>query len=226
MPPRTSRRKRYGKKKASYTRYRRRYRRRYPSTNQMVHGFQRSMVDSNYTVVSTVDAPSNNGWWDARGMTFDLTQVTNYNEITNLFDQYAITGVKLTFVPLTNVQGAGTQGSTALPRCIPQLYWYIDLDSAATPNSIDEMMENQRCHSRRFDKPVSIFLRPKPHNNIGGGVAILKGRNWIDCANNPSVDHYGLKWAIQVPDGNSISNTPWFAYKLLVKYYILARHPR
>ena len=196
----------------------------------MVHSFTRSAMPTGYAFVNTVYTnpylSAADGWVFYGGTYWTLQDVRNYTEFTNLFDQYRILGVKMTLYPQSNTAEAGTQSDTSLPRGIPTLTWAIDLDDSSTPTELQVLMEDSRSHTRYFNKPVSIFLKPRAHNTIAGSAqALLPRGTWVD-SNYDQVPYYGVKFGIHVPSPNPSTQTPWFAFKTQIKIYLQCRHAK
>jgi len=193
----------------------------------MVHSFTRSiMPDTERNSLVDQTATPADGWVDYLGIDFAIDLLPNYTEFKNLFDQYRILGVKLMFIPNSNVSTGLAQGTGAWPRGIPTISWVIDLDDSNPPTSVNNLLEHQRSHTRYFNKPISIFVKPRAHNTIAGSSSALLSRSqWIDFTYD-TVPYYGVKVAIHVPDENPNVNSAWFTYKVITKVYFQCRHPR
>lgn len=222
-------RRQYRKKRPTYRRkrpYRKAKITRSLLPRNMVHSFTRTVMPDTErnSLVNTTASPAD-GWVDYVGINVAIDTLPNYTEFKSLFDQYRILGVKLTYIPNSNVATGLPQGTGAAPRGIPTISWVIDLDDSTPPTSVNNLLEHQRCHTRYFNKPISIFFKPRAHNTIAGSSSALLPRSqWIDFTYD-TVPYYGAKIAIHVPDEDPNVNSPWFTYKVLMKVYFQCRHP-
>lgn len=167
-----------------------------------VHSFKRTVFNSGAVSGSTLN--------DVYGaLSFNLSSVPNYTEFTALFDQYRIDAVKVTFMPRANSAELGTN------QGITKLFTVVDYDDAATPTAINELMQYENLKTTRSTDDHNRTLRPMLARAVyqAGLTAYGTGRGWVDCA-NPSVPHYGLRYALQqLPAGNQ-------SYDLKIKYYL------
>lgn len=131
-------------------------------------------------------------------LSFALNGVPGYNEWNTLFDEYRISGIKITFKPNANIVDAGSSGGT--------FYYLVDRNDAIPPASEQEMLEWQGVRSflpsvGQFRK---IFFKPNVKtalaaNSTDSTVALvgLKYSPWIQLqgvAASQGIVHYGLKW--------------------------------
>lgn len=134
-------------------------------------------------------------------MTFMLSNVQNYTEFTNLFDQYKITKVEVLLKLHTNTFfQLATDGTTAInaPVAFPTIYMYNDHDDADTPTLVD-MRQRQKV-VRRVLRPNSVVkwsVRPSILNQLYR-TALTTGyapkfNQFIDCSAT-DVPHYGWKY--------------------------------
>jgi len=159
--------------------------------------------------------------WNATALTFDLSRVTDYAEFTSLYDNYKITGVKVSFDYTPDVLPASPVGDTFVPKI-----WCVrDYNDAATPN-IDDMTQSTRVKVFRLfpGKTYSIFLRPavlqQVYKSVVSSGNVPKWNQWIDC-NDYAVPHYGLKLVTQgFPSVNMGS------VSLRIKYYLKFKNVR
>lgn len=122
---------------------------------------------------------------------YSLSLVPNYTEFTGLFDQYAICGAKITFVPQMN-EGYASSASTAI---IPYVWGYHDRDGGG-PTTEAEFLERGVTKPLLLNRTRSIYCsHPRSQNtllNTGSTEThqMNKMNSWIDCA-TPAVPHYG-----------------------------------
>jgi hypothetical protein len=132
-----------------------------------------------------------------------LGALNGASALLNVFDQYMIKNVTLTFVPLcvTSFIMSGTVATVA-PTAVYNhnvLITCVDLDDAVTPteNGILDH-ETMTCHGP-FVKPFSRSFVPavavEAYQTGGFGGYASRVNQWIDAA-SPNVQHYGLKWNV------------------------------
>lgn len=128
------------------------------------------------------------------GQYFYLGDVDGYTGYTNVFDQYRIDAVRVTFRACNNAIGLVTNSTTTLEP----LYLVIDYDNANTPSGAVAIREYDNCMVVSPGESVSRTFQPHSalaaysgsfgsYGNVGG--------QWHDCA-SPSVQHYGYKYLI------------------------------
>jgi len=112
----------------------RRYKRRYPirksvkpksayEKNHLVKRFG-SLVQGT-TTVTTINNPATDQTYHFR---FRLSNVTGYQDFTNLYDMYKIRAVKVSFIPVVNVTTATQSGYASL------IYSTYDFNSQSNCN--------------------------------------------------------------------------------------------
>lgn len=132
---------------------------------------------------------------------YRLSDLPNYTEFTALFEEYMITGVKLSFTLRRSVQVQST-GATNSYSTHPHLYYNVDITgNDITASNINGMLEQPNTKRVRLqtEKSTGIYLQPRTSNIIyNTGVTPAYGVNraqWIPTA-YPNVYHYGLKMLI------------------------------
>lgn len=175
----TVRRKRYAN---------RRYRRSFPITRKLsdhtVYRFKRT--------IQLAAGITNSNSADTFGViTFQLSNLSNNTEFTNLFDQYQITGVLLRFVPSVQNLINPSLGDVGSFIFVP------DYNDAVIPTAMSELYERQSSKIKYgANRAFTLFIRPKVAISIAGGFGPSMKNQWIDST-NPTVDYYGLKWGFR-----------------------------
>lgn len=177
---------------------------------QPVQYFKRTVYISGWnTAVATGDVYG--------ALQFQLNYITNYTEFTALYDQYKITGVKVTLIPRGNSSDIGTGGTTGQSVGV---FSVIDRDDATAPTALTELVQYQNMRMTRSTQQHKRFLRPSPVAPIyapGGAYMVPKYNPWIDCSTGSSVPHYGIKYCLQqLPNGTQIYDAK-FDYYLAFK---------
>lgn len=156
-----------------------------------VYRFSRSVQRrSDITNSSSADTFNN--------LTFQLSDLANYSEFTNLFDAYKITGVSCRFVPAYTEAVSTTQTSVV---DVGAFLYTTDYDDSTNFTTMDEAYQKQGIkikYSAR--RPWTVFVRPKALFS-GPGSAEFQTQSgkyspWINCnATTAGVVHRGIKWA-------------------------------
>lgn len=129
------------------------------------------------------------GFW--RRFVPDFNDIPNHQEYRNLFDQYRVTGVKVTFHPRNLLVQAPAAG-TGLGPTNNQVY----ITYAANPNedyqlipsglyssaNYNQFLEEMGSHAktRALTRPISYYYKPRIISDEGGGVN-MKACPWIMC---------------------------------------------
>lgn len=124
---------------------------------------------------------------------FTLSQLPNYTEFTDLFDQYRIVGIRALFMPRLNMQSNSQQ--VAAFTEIPPIHTAVDTDDASNFASYSEALQHANLKTHNQFRPFSVFFRPKISTAAYSGAFTSYTANtspWIDCS-SPGVQYYGLK---------------------------------
>lgn len=159
----------------------------------------------------------------------NLTQLPNYTEFTNLFDEYKISAMKITwFSPYNEVTSVNSQQV--------RLHTATDTDDTALPSSIDTLRQKPSYKdvqlSSAFIRNGKISRFFKVRHFIAGaategavGYGNIPASKWLSCTNAPAIQHFGLKWAISCNSSNGSLTTPddTFTMPVEVTYYMKFR---
>jgi len=139
-------------------------------------------------------------------LTFQLDQLTNYSDITNIADKYKLSSAICTFHAGNNAAVVGSS--------MPWIEYVQDTDDAAMP-SIANIREKMGVRNKGFNQQGILRLTQKrlrvAASVYSGGVTsayIQPAKSvWVDMA-YPSVPHYGIKGVIRslYLDGSNNSN--------------------
>lgn len=163
-------------------------------------------------------------------MTFDLSQVRAASELTALYDQYMITGVKVLFKMMTNPDGNNSLFSTTTvnsANLYPTLLYSRDYDN----NSVETSNELRERNTTKYavlrpNSTISIFLKPAIRNQVYlDGVTTATSpiwKQWLDCSVN-NVPHYGLKFSV---DFNGLTTNQDYYFRTEVVYYLKFKNAR
>jgi len=125
-------------------------------------------------------------------LAFTASSASNFADLSAVFDMYRIVGASVSFVPQV------TQNITNTAY-MPRLFSVIDYDDAATPTSINQLLQYDsiviggpcRAHIRALDPHIAVAA----YSGAFTSFANLRNQ-WIDIA-SATVQHYGLKFACE-----------------------------
>ncbi len=152
----------------------------------------------NQVFTTTRKAPLIEIYADSAGTTgataFTLDTLPSYTDFTSLFDQYRIVEIRASFNPVVSPFGAST---TAVD--LPMLYTAIDRDDATAPANVDTLRQFNTCQATSYKEFQQRTLSPRfAKAAYSGAFTSYSSSNqgdWVD-SNSPSVQYYGLKWAL------------------------------
>lgn len=169
-----SRRRRYGRKRRTFRRTKKKL------TQNTVYRFSRIYKPGELSSSTTNDV--------CYAESFQLSVLPGVSDFTTLFDQYKITGVKITWIPQVS--------DTTMTQTCGNLAYVYDVDDGNAPPSFTWMMEKQGVKVIRPNRMFSMFVKPKPASvfftNPANSYGTVGGP-WIDM-NSTTCPHYGLKW--------------------------------
>jgi len=209
-------------RKRRYVRKVRRFRKK--RGNKNIAYFTRTMEST----ISVLDYPSimnfaNPGTSTVVSDYFQLSDLPNYTEFTNLFDKYRITGVKLTFIPTQNTSYVGNTGSP-----LPLLGFVYDTDDGTLLTNRTDYYQYKNFKIHRLGGIISKWVRPRTASSVYAGIASTayrtNGNVWIDC-DNAGAEYYGCKYyidPIDVGTGEQVLSL----VRVVAKVYIQCKDPR
>lgn len=191
------------------------------SPNQ-VYTFRRNLFYQDVLNSSaTVDA-----FWSK---SFKLSELPNASEFTNLFDQYKITKVEVTFYPMTMPVSSGLNntGASILPlgATVPLLFTVVDYNSVNT-TTLNQMRQYSTLNVTTYGRVHKRTFVPKMSTNVyqgvsGDGYAQPIQAPWVDTA-SAEVEYYGIKAMLNT----CVSQNAQFRYNISVDVHIACRYTR
>jgi hypothetical protein len=187
----------------------------------MVRSFIRS-TDFDTVLTSGVTV---NSYDQALGIALNI--LPGYAEFTSLFDQYRIMMVEVTFYsPYVTIQ------ATATPKLMLHTVNDYDDYTAVTPTAMQEY-ETYQQRDLSFGKPIHFSFKPRVALAAYSGAFTSyanQGNQWLDVA-SPAVQHYGLKYALEMVFSTGGRNTNvlmnWATcVRTCVKYHLQFRTVR
>jgi len=184
---------------------------------QGVHTFIRK-VHSQLTLTNTNDQ-------DGSLMFFQLYQLPNYSDFTNLFNEFKINKISVQFIPRVTSHGITDVESTD-PAVVALLATYVDKNDLTSPASMNEIYENQNCKvTRGSQMHTRTFV---PHVRLEGpdatsaSYAITNKNCWINV-DNKEVYWLGLKYWYQATKAATEDS---IVFDVIKTFYISCRQSR
>lgn len=171
---------------------------------------------------------------------FQLNDLPNVTELTNLFDAYRINAVLFELKPRYNSNlimstdpatlSATTNMVTGNNLGIPEINTVLDFNDITPPTTLNELVEYQTYKQTRATQLHSRKLIPRAQlaveNSIGTLPAVSMSKRWINTS-SPSIQHFGLKGAINnIPNINIGGANPSFFIDLHVTYYVSCKNTK
>lgn len=165
----------------------------YGNVNLTPYSFRRRFLASTYTwSTGTV-----NGFWNVMQMAFN--QIPNSTDYSDLFSEYKIKRISVTFVPRydgVDQTGAGTGAG------LPMLHYKVETPTFLTPagtynqSTLNAYLDTNP-KSVAFNKPVTVRFTPTLQTDINNAVVETSKPQWIRSTSpgNAAV-HYGLSFFV------------------------------
>jgi hypothetical protein len=150
---------------------------------------------------------------------FQVSLYPGFTSAAAFFDMYLIEAVHVSFAPM--YFGSYFVNGSLNPR----LFTVIDYDDSVTPTSIGYLQSYDSCVTSHPENGVTRILRPRiAVAAYSSSFASNKNEpsGWIDAA-TPNVQHYGVKYGIEVGAGGQ---TTVQSYSIDVVLYLKLRSVR
>lgn len=151
---------------------------------------------------------------------FRLNAVADYSDLTQLFDRYKITGVKVKMLYQQNIADAQSVGA------LPVMWYAQDFDDSLVPTSSTDVQVKQYAKTRILNgnREFSLFIRPRISKSLVSADTTSAGASsekpcYVDCA-YPQVPHYGLKFWVDGWHAGSPSQAIAQALRIQTTYYL------
>jgi len=164
-----------------------------------------------------------------------LTGLSNVTEYQNLFEQYRLTGYKVTLMPrLQDINAGQTVGGTmTATTAFRPPRWVLQKDATTKiiptgtygPTVLNQLLEGGG-KILRADRTQSIYIRPKVVEQYGGGADRYVSPKWTDLstAAGIGVPHRGFNLML-FREGFDTSNTD-LKWDVFLTYFVQFRNPR
>lgn len=201
-----------------YSRSTKRARRSYVPRRKYVRTARRNPI-SFITRTAQWSSVVGNGTSYGVGAVFKLSDLPNYTEISNLFDQFSIRRIQYRW--LVNIDPMAVTGTKTYPR----IHWVHDFDSSGTPSGADEL--NQYSKKREVymtdNRPITPWYTLKPsvlaetYQTVSSSYS-PKWRQWITSTES-GTPHYGIRSYVE----NLMTGVTLI---MEVKYSVWCRNPK
>lgn len=161
-----------------------------------------------YTVSSTGGGAINNGFRITQPDAFDSANaLQDWTSLSNLYDEFRVTGIKLTWIP-------SFPNDTSATTAYRPLYVIMDTDSVGLSPTDNQCLQYDNCQIKDMSKKFTVYYRiPKLINNAGSNVS---EPGWMDTASPTATGSIYL--------ARQASLTASAAYgTVILEYYILCR---
>lgn len=192
---------------------------------RQVHVFKRSVYIGNITAsVSALGVPTP----VATAYSFALSQLPNVSDFTSLFDQYKLTGVKVTLTPALSEGIASPLAGTASPLGFSRVHSVIDYDDNTAPTSEDQLLEYGSHKSTAPFQTHSRYIKPKLLQEVYRSSLTTayspRANTYLDLTYT-DVPHLGMKVWISAPNTNA-NTAQSITYKVYQTMYFTCKNVR
>lgn len=179
-----------------------------PAAGDGIHTFTRTYRGLN-SFVPTTAVTDNGGVQSAYAMTFQISDVPNWQEYSSLFDMYRICKAEIVFEPrYTSNTDATSDNHLAL------LGWFVDhngIDMTNFSGQENPWLEHEGYRQVLFDKETRISLTPRVSQMLykssiatGYQTQDMAGKSaWVQFTNGETIPHYGLYVRAYIPQAGT-----------------------
>lgn len=158
-------------------------------------------------------------------MRFRLNDLPNATDFTTLYEQFKITGVKLTFIPWIGTESSDSTGYRTAALAVAIDRGANDLNLASP--SFTSLLEQQDCKllSTGGGRPFKMWVStPTFHTSADALTQATYKAGWLDSERTGSrdVDFHGLVYSFQ----QNVSTATSCAFKVYATYYVKCRNPQ
>jgi len=205
MPRRSFRSRATGRRRTFRRRAWRRFTRTYKRAGRRprVHSFKRVAMLTPLQIGEGVAVPQT--------YSFKLSDLSNYSEFTNLFDQYRINAVKLQLVPTFSGNDIDYQ------TIMGSIHSAIDHNDITNPTSVGQLMEYDTYKRSKQSRGHKRYFKVNLLSNLSGDAGnVTTWKKWIDTA-SPNAPYYGIK--LMLDPLNSTDNDKYATFEVYATFY-------
>lgn len=162
--------------------------------------------------------------------TFQLSDLPGATDFSNLYDAYKLKGVKMYFIPVSNVVTNVTGGTGGYPSTLysNRLFTAIDYNDASAPTSVDSIREYQNSKWSPYNRIHKRWIRPKIISTDGTTTSNTQfpvgAQPWLPTSS--ASPYYGaLKFGMDPIDG-VVASTADILYRVEATYYLSFKNPK
>lgn len=130
---------------------------------------------------------------------FEIADIPQFATYSQLFDQYRLTGVKVTLLPTTNTNDTHNPGGSFI--------YSIDLDGDTHISTFDDILQCSNSHTSPWSTAggmtpyKKMFVRPRTRDALVRDIcnnapvfatALGDSKQWIDLGDRGLTEHFGL----------------------------------
>lgn len=175
-----------------------------------------------FTITAASDA------WTSTQYTFRLADLPSFTDFTNLFDQYRLDGVRVTFMPRYQDPSIGGPNAYSPATATPNIWLQADEDSDSNLTSQLSAMQSERARMIKNPfKPFSVYCRPRFSKEVrvtAGIAGAAPGTGWCDTLNS-GVIHYGVTIGGSSPGYTAGATFNPMVYDVYAKMYLRFKEP-
>lgn len=149
-----------------------------------------------------------------------LSQLPNFTDFTNLYDQYCIKGYKIQLIPRgTNVDNALDPGAPSITGMTTLIGSVIDYTDSTNLPSFSDATQYESFRWTKGTRMHSRYIKPSVSKQVYQGLtsAYNPSKNvWI-ATDNPTVPHYGIK---VIADNTMLSGNAEVVFDIQFTYYV------
>lgn len=153
---------------------------------------------------------------------FKLSDLPNYTELTNLYDQYKIKSVQLKFVPTVTGSDMNPQATSV---ALPSIHSVLDFSDATALTSLNDYLQYSTYKQTAPLKTHKRFIYPKQlqyaQDQSTGLSALADVKNIWVRSESPNINHLGCK--VMIP---AASTSFAFQFEVYATYYVLCKQTK
>lgn len=157
-------------------------------SSRRVHHYKRTVAADVVTVLA--------GFVGYFSTTFQLSDLQDVADFTNLYDQFRINKVVYKLIPKftpnnVNVNANSNPGGEAVS--------VLDYNDASTPSSISQLLQYGNVRKSKYWRGITRTFTPavlvNGYKSAVGNAYLSKYKQWISMG-DITTPHYGVKWAL------------------------------
>lgn len=181
---------------------------------------------TNFGGTWTFGSAATNDFW--RYLDYDMTAFNNFAEFANIFDEYKVNAMKITFRPsYDSIVAPVAAGSLVQPQAY--MHYVVDPGSSTIPTgtystaTVNTFLEQSNVRTKTLRAPISIYFKPKVlSQNLGSGTGAVVERPQWTRTTETGTRHRGVHVLLQ-QNSMSTGNTN-IKLDVFITYYVQFRN--